>query len=491
MKICELEVILKVDASTIISRSIRFDLGIKYNYAKSLINLGYVPTVYVQDYLKHINSFNSFNEEIPNKKSPDDFIKSFDILIESLKNNGYQESEDKIFTTTEGELLNGAHRVSTLAALGREVNVHEIGGDAELYDFEFFQKKGLLENVSDRAIVGSLELEPAVRLLIVYPVVPNQFEPQIESQISKLGTLFFKKLVPANFNLITNIKLINYFIHGDQNHLAWVGSSSDKFSGIRRHAEESMGTGRIRFYLIKNISDENFLHLKDDLRKIIGVGNYSLHGTDSFQETQDVIHAVCHPESLRCAKKNLNLASLMLADWLKEMSYALNADTRVRANFCVGGSGPLGAFGARQVSDLDLLSEKPLEALQNISFVSFHDVSDVPYESSVMEFLIDPEKYFYFLGFKFISVNELKKMKLNRKETKDIHDLRLLEEILDPKNLWNGLLSRTVNRLTILVYWRIRHRFKKFITSIKILLLKRRRLAQIVKKLRSLLKFGL
>ena len=124
MKICELEVILKVDASTIISRSIRFDLGIKYNYAKSLINLGYVPTVYVQDYLKHINSFNSFNEEIPNKKSPDDFIKSFDILIESLKNNGYQESEDKIFTTTEGELLNGAHRVSTLAALGREVNVH-------------------------------------------------------------------------------------------------------------------------------------------------------------------------------------------------------------------------------------------------------------------------------------------------------------------------------------------------------------------------------
>lgn len=489
MKICEPEVFLKVDASKIISRSIRFDLGIKYNYAKSLINLGYVPTVYVQDYLQHINSFNSFNEEIPNKKSPDDFIESFDSLIESLKKNGYQESEDKIFTTIEGELLNGAHRVSTLAALGREVNVHEVAGDTELYDFEFFQKKGLPENVSDRGIIGSLEFETGVRLLIVYPVVPNQFESLIESQISKLGTLFFKKLVPANFNLINNIKLINYFIHGDQNHLAWVGSSSDKFSGIRKHAEGSMGTGRIRFYLIKNISDDNFLHLKDELRKIFGVGNYSLHGTDSFQETQDVIHAVCHPESVRCAKRNLNLASFKLADWLKEMTYSLNANNLHRANFCVGGSGPLGAFGVRQISDLDLLSSMRLETFQNNSFVSFHDVSSVPYESSVMEFLLDPDKHFYFLGFKFISLGELKKMKLNRKETKDIHDLRLLEEIIAPKNFWNGLFSWTANRLTTLVYWRVRHRFNKSITAIRILLLKHRQLAKILKKLRSLLTF--
>lgn len=480
---------LKVDAGTIISRSIRFDLGIKYNYAKSLINLGYVPTVYVQDYLQHINSFNSFNEEMPIKKSPDDFIKSFDILIESLKINGYQESEDKIFITAEGELLNGAHRVSTLAALGRQVIVHELAGDAELYDFEFFQNKGLPGDISDRGIIGSLELETPVRLLIVYPVVSNEFEPQIESQISKLGTLFFKKLVPANFNLITNIKLINYFIHGDQNHLTWVGSSSDKFSGIRRHTEESMGTGRIRFYLIKNISDDNFLHLKDNLRKIFGVGNYSLHGTDSFQETQDVIHVVCHPESLRCAKKHLNLASFKLADWLKEMTYSLNADARHRANFCVGGSGPLGAFGVRQISDVDLLSSMPLEAFQNNSFVSFHDVFSVPYESSVMEFLLDPEKHFYFLGFKFISLSELKKMKLNRKETKDIHDLRLLEEIIGPKNFWNGLLSWTGNRLTTLVYWKVRHRFHKILTSIRILLLKHRHLAKIMKKLRSLLTF--
>jgi len=479
---------LKVDASTIISKSLRFDLGIKYNYAKSLINLGYVPTVYVRDYLEHINSFNLFYEEKPIKKSPDDFIKSFDTLIESLKENGYQESEDKIFITAEGELLNGAHRISTLAALGREVNIHEAAGDSELYDFEFFQNKSLPENVSDRGIIGSLEIETDARLLIVYPVVPNRFEPEIEFQIRKRGTLFFKKWIPANFNLITNIKLINYYIHGDQNHLGWLGSSSDKFSGIRRHAEESMGSGRIRFYVIKNISDENFLHLKNDLRKTFGVGNFSLHGTDSFQETQDVIHVVCHPESLRCAKKNLNSASVRLADWLKEMTYDLSTATRVRTKFCIGGSGPLGAFGARQISDLDLLSEIPLEEFRKNSFVSFHDVHSVPYESSVMEFLLDPEKHFYFLGFKFISVNELKKMKLNRKETKDIHDLRLLDEIIDSKSFRNGFLSWSVNRLTILVYWRVRHRFNKTVIFIKFSLLRHRLLVKLLKKLRSLLK---
>lgn len=482
---------MKVDASAIISNSSRFDLGIKYNYAKSLLNLGYVPTVYVQDYLEHINSFNSFYEEEPIKRSPDDFIKSFDSLIENLKENGYQESEDKIFVTATGELLNGAHRVSTLAALSREVNVHEVAEDADLYDFEYFQKKNLREDASDRGIIGALEIKSDTRLLIVYPVVPNQFEPEIEFQISKRGTLFFKKWIPANFNLITNIKMINYYIHGDEKHLDWVGSSSDKFSGIRRHAEKSMGSGRIRFYLIKNISVEDFLHLKTDLRNAFGVENFSLHGTDSFEETQDVIHAVCHPESLRCAKKNLTSSSFRLAGWLKEMTYALSADTRVRTMFCIGGSGPLGAFGARQISDLDLLSEMPLEEFRQNSFVSFHDVRSVPYGSSVMEFLIDPGKHFYFLGFKFISVNELKKMKLNRKETKDFYDLHLLEEIIDSKTFWNGLLSWSANRLTTLVYWRVRHRFNKTMSSTKFLLLRHRRLAKLLKKSRALLKFRL
>ena len=480
---------MKVDASTIFSKSLRFDLGIKYNYAKSLINLGYVPRVYFQDYLEHLNSFNSFYEAEPRKKSPRDFINSFDSLIHSLKENGYQESEDKIMVTARWELLNGAHRVSTLAVLSRELYVHEVAENIELYDFEYFQEKNLPEDTSDRGVIGSLDIESDTRLLIVYPVVPNRFEPEIEIQISQIGKLFFKKEIPANFNLVTNIKLINYYIHGDQNHLDWIGKPSDKFIGIRNHAEKSMGSGRIRFYLIKNISNDDFLQLKTNLRGLFGFDNFSLHGADSLSEVQDVIHTVCHPESLRCAKKNLNSISLSLAGWLKEMTNALEEDPGAKSRFCIGGSGPLGAFGARQISDLDLLSEIPLEIFRKNSFISFHGDGEVPYNSKTIEFLIDPEKHFYFLGFKFISINELKEMKLNRKETKDIHDLHLLEEIIEPKTFRNGILSWSSNRLITFIYWGLRHRAHGIVNSLKHLLLRHRRLVNLLKKLRDLLTF--
>ncbi len=491
INISEFEVLLKIEATAIISKSLRFDLGIKYNYAKSLINLGYVPPVFVQDYLEHVNVFNSFYEEEPLKRSPDDFVTAFDRLIQSIKVDGYQESEDKIYITAEGELANGAHRVSTLAALGRQVIVHEISENVEVYDFEYFHKKKLSENVSDRGIIGSLENESNIRLLIVYPVVPNQFDGEIEFQISKRGSLFFKKWLPGNLNLITNIKLINYYIHGDQNHLDWVGDFSNKFRGIQRHAEESMGSGRIRIYLIKDISDEDFLNLKADLRSTLRVGNFSLHGADSIEETQAVIQAVCHPESLMCAKQGLNAASLNLVVWLKEMSHAISADPGVRNKFCIGGSGPLGAFGAREIFDLDLLTELPLDTFRTNSFVSFHDIREIPYVSSILELLIDPEKHFYFLGFKFIAVSELKKMKSIRKESKDVYDLRLIDGVMTSKTFWNSAMSLGSNQLKTLIYWRLRHRLNKTLTSAKVLLLRHQKLVKILKKLKALLTFRL
>jgi hypothetical protein len=482
-------VVLKVKASEIIGNSSRFDLGVKYNYAKSLVNLGYVPSVYVQDYLEHINCFNSFYESEPIKKSPNDFIKAFDSLIQSLIKNGFHETQNKILITNEGELINGAHRVSAAAALDSEIEVHIVQEKDEVYDFAYFQGKNLSENVSDRGAIGTLEIESDTRLLIVYPVVSNRFESEIEIQIAKRGMLFYKKLVPANFNLISNIKLLNYYIYGDVNHQAWIGTASNMFRGIQAHAQNSMGSGKIRFYLIRNISNEDFLQLKSDLRKLFGVDNFSLHGTDTFSETQDVIRTVCHSESLKCAKASLKPATLKLAGWLKELAGSIEDNRSIKSHFCIGGSGSLAAFGARQISDLDLLSERTLEDFQKIGFVSFHNLDEIPYPSKVREYLIDPEKHFYFLGFKFISVRELQKMKMKRRETKDLYDLRLLEEIIERKTWSSNILTWSRNRLLTMIYWGIRHYVRTFLLASKLFLARSPHLMKLLKKIKSFLKF--
>jgi hypothetical protein len=315
--------------------------------------------------------------------------------------------------------------------------------------------------------------------------VPNQFESEIESEIEKNGTIFFKKFIPANFNLIRNIKVLNYFIHGSSGHENWIGTYSDKFSGINSHAENSMGLGRLRFYLIKRISNEDFLHLKSNLRDLFGLGNYSLHGADSLSETQDVMRTVCHPESLKCAKNPTSQATLKLAGWLKELDSAIKNNMAEKSEYCVGGSGPLGAYGARQISDLDLLSDKDQESLQSISFISFHKVGEVPYPSKLGEYIHDPEKFFYFLGFKFVSLKELLIMKQNRLEPKDVYDSRLIREIVGNRSWQNGLFTWTTNRLITMIYWGFRHRIKRTEASGKAFLVQYPRLTKALKKIRD------
>ena len=46
------------------------------------------------------------------------------------------------------------------------------------------------------------------------------------------------------------------------------------------------------------------------------------------------------------------------------------------------------------------------------------------------EIIYNPENYFYFNGFKFISLNILKKMKQNRNEEKDKNDLKLINKLI-------------------------------------------------------------
>lgn len=51
------------------------------------------------------------------KKTPDDYIKSAQLLIANMKAHGY-DAEEPILIDDDGEIWNGAHRIACAAALG-------------------------------------------------------------------------------------------------------------------------------------------------------------------------------------------------------------------------------------------------------------------------------------------------------------------------------------------------------------------------------------
>jgi hypothetical protein len=425
------DLIVKIQARQIIAMSNRIDLGIKINYAQTFVEIGYVPTEYYRDYLEHINSFNSFKEDSPKKNGPHDFIQAYNSLIKNIKKDGLHVNEERIMLTKSGELINGAHRVSVAAALNLEVEVELTDYENEVYNFDFFQSKKLSQRALDNSALSQIKLNSEMKLIIVWPVANKITSNEIENMITRKGTIFYRKKLPSDLNLILNLKMINYFMHQNPENRNWTGDSTNFFNGIREHAKKSYadGSGEIRIYLVSKISNENLLDLKEQLRSIVNRGNYAVHSSDSIEESIDVLQTINHDLSLECARSNNLTKFPKMVEWLSLLNEEISRTRQNKNKICIGGSGPLGALGLRKINDLDIIQNPSFQYFSNLSFVSNHDISDFHYGSSLSEFNWDPSKNFSYLGFKFISLAELKKMKQLRNEIpKDSRDLKIIDK---------------------------------------------------------------
>jgi hypothetical protein len=92
--------------------------------------------------------------------------------------------------------------------------------------------------------------------------------------------------------------------------------------------------------------------------------------------------------------------------------------------------------GLRQARDVDYLTDYDMEEV-NLSFelgtIDEHS-SQLKYHSiSIKDMLYNPNNYFYFDGFKFLSIQRIKEMKECRNEKKDRRDIKLCDLYLRKK----------------------------------------------------------
>ena len=92
----------------------RFDLLIKYLYAKSIVK-GYKLDFFKEAYKIHIDLWNGFREfDNPNKCTFEDFHQEFHNIISSINENGFDPNISKIPVIDNTYMVNGAHRVQVI-----------------------------------------------------------------------------------------------------------------------------------------------------------------------------------------------------------------------------------------------------------------------------------------------------------------------------------------------------------------------------------------
>lgn len=399
----------------------RFDLYLKYVYARYR-DLNIDSDWHERLYLEHIRVFNQFFENDGSGKiGKEAFVAAFDSVLDSVKSNGYLPSEEAVPIGRDRVPINGAHRVTACLLYNKPLKVAESPRNGPIFNYQYFRRNGLSDESADVAATEYCRLNPDAFIVFIYPSASGRVAKS-EEILSGAGTIFYHKtldLVPSG-----QVRLMRELYAGAN----WLGSWIDNFAGARRKAKWCFnGQSPLRVYVVKSNAPA-MMDAKTKIRELYGVGNHSIHSTDTHEECVRISRVVFNSNSVhflnRAVSKRLGTYEMLITEfkaWLQRNDY----DPQF---FCIDGSAVLAAYGIRDARDLDFLSYG--EAIEcDCPGIDNHNAELKYHPVSKDSILFDPQYHFYTGGIKFAALDVIAEMKRTRNEPKDREDCKLIHDL--------------------------------------------------------------
>lgn len=230
-------------------------------------------------YKEHIKAFNPDLKEPgrDDKSGYDDFVSSFDQLIDTFKNQEFDSSKSLVPVTEDGVILDGAHRVAALAYFDRKVGVALCKGvkPKAAFDYNYFKNRGLSWNTMDVIANEMVRWTSNMYVACLWPKMEDKSRALTLIE-HRFGVAYEKKLK-------VNLKSFQSLISRVYDNQPWVSEpDSVKFKSLQCYGFN----GQIQFLFFCANSLDEVLTIKEEIRAIYNVGKHSLHITDSIEETR-------------------------------------------------------------------------------------------------------------------------------------------------------------------------------------------------------------
>lgn len=377
-------------------------------------------------YKEHIRAFSLGKYTEPgqtDKNSIKKFILSFINTYESIKETGFTKNTSIIPLCKNGTIINGAHRTAAAIYLNQEVECVQLPLEGPSYDFKFFYNRTVSLDYLDMAANKFIEYSNNSYIALVWPSAVG-FDDELDKLIPNV---IYKKLVNLTLNGAHNLLAAVY--RGEE----WLGGRENNFSGVKGKLVEcfkSKNSLRVIAFQSKNIKE--VYKVKEKVREIFKIGKHSIHITDTKQEAirisrlvfnENSIHFLnyARPNKFQSTFEQLNQFSL----FIKENNININ-------EIILDGSMVLSLYGIRKASDIDYLIHKKTKLVnKTIRHIQYHFDELKYHQKTNNELIYNPTNYFHYDDFKFISFNQLYKMKKNRLERKDEYDLELMKSLIE------------------------------------------------------------
>ena len=420
----ETKIIKSYDPQNLVT-AYRFDLMAKYLYARSR-ELGIESSWPLEVYAEHLRTWGNFTE-IGNKdkKGLPAFLKIFHEILDSIKTGGFDHRKSLV-PVAPRHITNGAHRVSACLLYNKPVFGYDVPGkNRKGCTAEFFREKtsitpnGLSDEYLDAMALQFCELKKNTYIATLFPCV-TWSDDYITKVFEKYGTIVYKKTCTLSKNAPLNLLRVLY-------HRKTACYTTEK------RFNDGTDSFNVRIVLFQCKDLDTVKKLKSEVRAHFNIGNYPIHINDYYEETLEYAQTFFVHNSLKFLTE-ANFKTLKHFDqFLSDFSRVLRKYAIPSEFVCIDGSAVMAAYGIRDCKDLDfiLYGFSELEG-KNLGHTSIHVHNNQLkfYPFSKDELIFNPRHHFYYQGFKFVTLEVLKSMKLTRNEKKDQNDVALINTFI-------------------------------------------------------------
>lgn len=397
----------------------RFDLAFKLLYAKCFKNEKCSEWRFLC-YKEHIKAFSlgSFSEPgNDNKNSIDRYVSDFRDIFHAIEKYGFDDTRSLVPLANDGSILNGAHRASASIFLKKNVSAIKTNLPPENYDYLFFKKRGVADEMLDAAAQEFIEYDDTCFLALVWPAAKGR-DAELDRIIPKV---VYKKNVKLNFNGAHNLLSKAY-----KNEI-WLGPQVSNFPGIRSKLTACFPDfSDVRIFVFQADSIDDVLIIKENIRKIYGIGKHAVHITDNKNETIELSRYLLNDNSIEFLNYGMPNRFIFVQEKIDYFKSQVASNSSEIEDYVLDSGMVMMVYGLRQASDIDYLS---ISCLFGCGEIEHHD-KELEYHGVDENDLVDnPKYYFWYEGVKFICLHQLKILKENRGDKKDKVDLLLIKEV--------------------------------------------------------------
>tara|TARA_R110001592_G_scaffold338346_2_gene625356 strand:- start:6193 stop:7683 length:1491 start_codon:yes stop_codon:yes gene_type:complete len=401
----------------------RLDLAFKLFYLDhKMVNPPLAKMVYKEDIkAQTLGKYLEFGKEV-SKNSFYRYLSDFEAIFDSIKKNGFDETETLIPLSKNRSAINGAHRVSVAINLKQQVVCLLTESEDMVADYKYFYERAVPKIIIEMAVKKFIEYSNDNTYIAFLWSSGKGSKQEAES---KFRNIVYKKQLQLTPNGAFNLLLELY------KHMDWVGSASEGFKGIRKKLFECFPDFKsFTVIVFQEKSIENVRDIKEEVRKIYGIGYSSIHITDTKEEANRISNLIFNDNGVHFLNysnpyKYKNIFSKL--DAFKSFLEINHVDTR---DVIIDGSLTLTLYGLRENEDVDylILDNSKIRCL-DCSFEN-HDSELIHHKKNKADLIYDEANYFSFYGLKFISFQQLYAMKQHRSEDKDLIDCELMSSLI-------------------------------------------------------------